>query len=347
MSDICDKESVVIWTKFLLQKVSIPVLGCFGIVGNGFAIQNIRCPRLKSTFNQSLTFLSASNILFLGLMIFDQIADKSNFFYVIMFPYFFNPLPNILITWEAFLLMGIATERFIGVWKPLFYKKLKVTLSKKTHFVLYILPPIILSTAVNIPKFFETEIVMLNHTNDDRQDVGYEITSIRSDPEYVLYYVNFTRLIITGIIPFIYLLSMNILIILAIKNKIPRIVKNRNGSDLSSSNQFQPIPPVKIPTNSYLALIIIVLLFLICQLPRLTLNTLEWIFDFDSFFNSTVCTSQIKITIIMMISNNFFLTLNSSINFLLYHSLWKKYKYVTDLIIKCFRQKETEEETVI
>ena len=62
-----------------------------------------------------------------------------------MFPYFYYPLQNILMSWETFLLMSIATERFLAVCHPLVYRAHKVRHSPRVHMMTYIMPSVLLS----------------------------------------------------------------------------------------------------------------------------------------------------------------------------------------------------------
>ena len=100
-----------------------------------------------------------------------------------MFPYFYYPLQNILMSWETFLLMSIATERFLAVCHPLVYRAHKVRHSPRVHMMTYIIPSILLSVILNIPKFFETKFVRSNITNDQNitqeEITSFEITSLR------------------------------------------------------------------------------------------------------------------------------------------------------------------------
>ena len=152
---------------FFLEKVLIPIVGSLGLVGNGIAIRNMRNPVIKTTFNQSLITLALCDWIFLAMMIIDQIIDKTNFFYVLIFPYFWYPLKNFLVSWDTFLLMSIATERFIALWKPLFYKSNRLSYSKKSHLYTYILPSMVVAIIINIPKLLEIEIVTFIKTNED------------------------------------------------------------------------------------------------------------------------------------------------------------------------------------
>ena len=64
---------VAVWSKFFLEKVSIPLFGSLGLLGNGIAIRNLRNSVIETTFNQSLVTLAICDTLFLGMMIIDQI----------------------------------------------------------------------------------------------------------------------------------------------------------------------------------------------------------------------------------------------------------------------------------
>ena len=100
-----------------------------------------------------------------------------------MFPYFWNPLQHILMSWETFLLMSIATERFLAVCHPLVYRAHKVRHSPRVHMMTYIIPSVLLSILTNIPKFFEIEFVTSNITNEENitqeEITGYKLTSLR------------------------------------------------------------------------------------------------------------------------------------------------------------------------
>ena len=100
-----------------------------------------------------------------------------------MFPYFYYPLQNILMSWETFLLMSIATERFLAVCHPLVYRAHKVRHSPRVHMMTYIMPSVLLSFIINIPKFFEIKFVTSNITNEENitheEITSYGLTDFR------------------------------------------------------------------------------------------------------------------------------------------------------------------------
>jgi hypothetical protein len=190
-------------------------VGTLGLVGNIGATIVLKRPDMKSTFHQSLLTLAVLDIMFLGILICDYSLDFHSQIYVYMFPYFFNPMKNILMSWETFLIMSIATERFLAVYKPIHYRGHRIRRSSGVHMITFILPSMLFSILLNIPKFFETELVPRYFTDENNKTysiMDFEITSLRLDPNYIYYYVHWTRLLGTGVIPFIFLSSINLLI---------------------------------------------------------------------------------------------------------------------------------------
>ena len=78
MAENCTGKKSDLWLKLVLENVLTPSIGCLGIFGNCVAIDTLRHPTIKTTFNQSLVCLAICEILFLIMMIFDQFVDHEN-----------------------------------------------------------------------------------------------------------------------------------------------------------------------------------------------------------------------------------------------------------------------------
>ena len=111
-----------IWAKFVMEEVSIPLVGSVGLLGNLAAIVVLSQPDMKSTFHQSLITLAVFEIIFLVLLISDHAVDITSELYIMMFPYLLYPLKNILVSSESYLLVSIALERLMAVVRPLWYR---------------------------------------------------------------------------------------------------------------------------------------------------------------------------------------------------------------------------------
>ena len=142
-------------SRLWLSDVLFPLVCIMGVLGNLVAILVLRCPEMKSTFHQSLLTLAACDIILLGVTLCDHYVDVSAPIYVFLFPYVWNPLKNILMSWETFLIMSISSERFFAICRPLCYRTHKLSHSSRTHLLTYVLPSIVVSILLNIPKFLE------------------------------------------------------------------------------------------------------------------------------------------------------------------------------------------------
>jgi hypothetical protein len=179
------------------------------------------------------------------------------------------------------------------------YRLGRLRYSSSIHLAIYILPALIASIVLNIPKFFETELIWYDtvekETNITVRLVDYQITSLRLDPDYSFYYTHWTRLLATGLLPILFLLLLNMMIVLRLRQPrgpeprllpgpgshsfirrtqsvpagIPRVVEGRGVSMRVHSTAAAP------SSHSAGLLIAIGLVYLVCNVPRLLLNLTE------------------------------------------------------------------------
>merc|ERR1719282_967790 len=189
----------------------MPSVGIVGVVGNLGSILVLALTDDKTTFKHSLIALAIINILFLAIIILDHCIDINSTTYILLFPHFMNPMKNIAVNSESFLVMAIALERLLVVWKPIRYRVGILRRSRRIHSLVFIVPPIIISFLINIPKFLETELVYYNATRFGEIDyiLDYRVTELREDPDYIYYYIHWFRNLFTGIIPIIFLVIIN------------------------------------------------------------------------------------------------------------------------------------------
>ena len=246
---------------------------------------------MKSTFHHTLIALAVVDILFLVVLIIDSRSfdmDLNNQVFIILFPYVWNPLKNILMTFETFLMMSITTERYLAIRRPLKHRMGRVRYSWSRHLATYILPAFLLSVLLNIPKFFETELVLREVRDEVVYD--YNITALRLHPDYILYYTHWTRLLATGLIPFFYLLMGNVLIAQTLRRHNPatktpgvgvqgghRPTSEGGGGGLRVHRSSKPTDN----RQSQTLLMAIVLVYLVCSTPRLLLNMAEYMMSED------------------------------------------------------------------
>ena len=86
----------------------------------------------------------------------------------------------------------------------------------------YIVPVLFLSVALNIPKFFEAKLIWQpvdggssssNATaascDEVACEVDFDVTDLRNDQNYIRFYINWTALFTTGLIPMAALIYFN------------------------------------------------------------------------------------------------------------------------------------------
>ena len=68
-----------------------------------------------------------------------------------LFPYFINPVTQVAMVGTIFMTLAISIERYLGLCHPLLSPH-----ARKAWF--YIVPVVVVSFALTVPKFFELEI---------------------------------------------------------------------------------------------------------------------------------------------------------------------------------------------
>ena len=177
--------------------------------------------------------LAVIEMIFLVLVMVEHSSDVNTYLYIILFPHLINPIKNITLTCEGFLIMAIALERLLAVAKPIRYRLGILRRSQRCHALVFVLPPLVFSSILNIPKFFEYEHVNRNITNnDDSMEIvlDYDMTDLRVHPDYIYYYVHLIRFIITGIIPIIFLIIVNAAIYIMLPSALVKKTQCRTVS---------------------------------------------------------------------------------------------------------------------
>ena len=177
----CKSPPILHYTKLYLEQIILPLIGAIGLVGNITAIIIICNKNRRNTFHQSLVNLAIIDILFLSIVISDTFCFDSCSSYMHLYMYLY-PIKNILMSWETFLLMSIALERFLAVCYPLLYRAHKARHSPTVHSITYLVPSFIFSIAINIPKFFETKLITYNVTNSQnitKEEANLDVTDLR------------------------------------------------------------------------------------------------------------------------------------------------------------------------
>jgi len=279
-------------------------LATLGVCANILAISVFCKKSFKSNFNNLLIALAVFDLLFLVVCITESIrrtfedptANSSSFSGLAtqvhhhLFPYFLYPLHNILLTSSIFMTISISIERYLAIFHPLVYRNRSYSWNLSCH----ILPVLGLSVIINAPKFFESEVIY------DGENSRIGLTEMRFDRNYAVYYQNWTRFLVLGLVPMLLLIFLNVRVFIAIHSR------------KSSSKEM---------TYSTI-LLLIVAIFILCHMPRVALNIYE-VFDHEQI---SECGPPVWSMIFNVFSNGVLPALNSTINFFIYFLAGKKFR---------------------
>jgi len=278
-------------------------LAAFGIIANIAAILIFSKKSFKSNFNNLLVALAVADLLFLVLSVIDSVAKclhplRAHWLagwiielHVHLYPYFLWPLHNILYSAGIFMTISISIERYLAIYSPLIYRNR----SSSWNLIFHILPVMAVSLVINIPKFLESKIVY--DPNSTLTDI--DITDLRLSEHYVFYYQNLTRLVLLGLVPLILLTFLNVRVYSAIQERKTNI---------------------KEKTYSVI-LLIIVSIFILCNVPRVVFNVYE-----NSVFHNRNCEPPLWSHYFYILSNRLLPILNATVNFFIYFFTAKKFR---------------------
>ena len=183
--------------------------------------------------------------------------------YQIVTPFIY-PIAMIAQTSSVYITIVITMERYIVVCLPLESRSI-CTYTRSKRYVLLVL---LISTLYNIPRFFEYEfqVVQVDPDNNPELTVTYlQSTQLRLNPLYIQVYVNWLYMIFMHALPFCFLTLANIMIGRTIAQA------RRQRKQMCSENQ-------RVPNEESLSLMLmmIVIVFILCNSPAMVSNVMEW-----------------------------------------------------------------------
>ena len=191
------------------------VVAIFGFMGNLISIWVLSDDELRSSaFNRLLLALAIIDCMFImpGTIIYTAKAFSWEAdWYNRSFPVFLYPFTEIALCSSIYMTLAIAVERYIGLCRP--FQRLSGSCSAKA----YITPVVIIAILLNIPKFFESETKYRENKETNTTTTSIAVTDLRLHPDYITFYWMWTRLLTTGVIPFLLLALLNSKIYLAIR----------------------------------------------------------------------------------------------------------------------------------
>ena len=284
----------------------------FGLLGNALSIAVLRRDRdRRNTTNWLLQALAVADTLYLIACVFIQVVNGVRQFtpwcpgLPRLFPYmepYIWVFASIAQTITVWLVMLVTVDRYIAVCKPL---KTQLRTIQRAQLGVGII--VILGIIYNIPRCLERRI---DYKPDPCTGKIYTVTvktELRNSKVYFLVYKTIMYLIFRTIGPLVILIVLNLLLIKALQEV------RRKHRDLTRSNKHRE--------NITLMLVVVVSVFIVCEIPDLCLRIMYSIWEFYGGFDITMLRYVNALT-------NMLLTVNSSTNFLIYCLIGHKFRKI-------------------
>ncbi|XP_029032935.1 FMRFamide receptor [Osmia bicornis bicornis] len=292
---------------FIIYGVLINLVSIFGIFGNAISMIILSRPQMKSSINYLLiglarcdTVLIISSVLIYGLpAIYGYTGLLFNYKFII-YPKivrFLYPLSCMAQIATVYLTLTVTLERYIAVCHPLKARSF-CTYGRAQLAVLVI---VIFTFIYNLPKFWEVEVYPETHWKYKVTIYCLRPANLRSSNLYVTLYVHWMYFFICYLFPFLALVIFNA----AIYQRVRKA--NRDLQQLSRHQRRE----IGLATM----LLCVVIVFLICNILPLASNIHETSFVTDP-------------PLWLVETGNLLVTINSSINFIIYVIFGRKFKRI-------------------
>ncbi|XP_016966787.1 FMRFamide receptor [Drosophila biarmipes] len=296
--------------EFWVCGVLINIVGVLGILGNIISMIILSRPQMRSSINYLLTGLARCDtvLIITSILLFGipsiypytgHLFGYYNYVYPFISPAVF-PIGMIAQTASIYMTFTVTLERYVAVCHPLKARALCTYGRAKIYFIVCVC----FSLAYNMPRFWEVLTVTYPEPGKDVILHCVRPSRLRRSEAYINIYIHWCYLIVNYIIPFLTLAILNCLIYRQVKRA------NRERQRLSRSEKRE----IGLAT---MLLCVVIVFFM--------LNFLPLVLNISEAFYSTIDHKITKIS-------NLLITINSSVNFLIYIIFGEKFKRIFLLI---------------
>ncbi|XP_014260532.1 FMRFamide receptor [Cimex lectularius] len=299
--------------EFITNGILLNVVGLFGIMGNVISMIILSRPQMRSSINYLLTWLARCDTVLIvtsmsifGLPAIYKFTNTTLLagYYYRVYPflsYVMYPLALIAQTLSVYLTLTVTLERFVAVCHPLRARSL-CTYGRARMYVILI---IIFSTAYNVTRFFEVNLIEEYHFAYNMTIYRPVPSALRNNEAYIYVYIHWFYLLFIYVFPFICLALLNSAIYRQVRKA------NKERQQLSRHQKKE----IGLATM----LLCVVIVFVLCNILALATNVLE-------AFYGIILDRMVKLS-------NLLVTINSSVNFIIYVIFGEKFK---KLFLKLF-----------
>ena len=301
----------------------------FGILGNIVSFKILHS--MKSSASLILKALAITDSLYLLIMtmrVYESICFISSGYVFrvnvskAIFEVCLKPVTCMVQTASAWLIVLVTVGRYLAVKKPV---QAKVMFTEKRVKLLIFLI-CVLSICMYVPMYFEVEFREVFNNVDCRVELGFIYTRLYLNKMYYLSYRVITEGSIRFIIPLTVLIILNSRLALGIrKAQKQRSVMMADGM---RSHQRQS-------DSITVMVVMVVTIFVICQAPYIFMVMQRLSYRLDPPFKILPGPAW-RICVLV---SHFLLILNSSVNFLIYVAVGKKFR---QKLFRCCRRRSRD-----
>lgn len=293
--------------------IIIPIIGVIGFLGNILTLIVLFRREMKSTtvyFLRTLVVTDSGIIIgaIMGLSVISvtQLNKEYWLFTDVIYPLIFTPTNYIVMalqTLNVWTTVAVSLERFVAICYPF----ISIRICNKRNAYIIIGATTLFSILFNIPRCVAT-----SYTSCGENCYTIVTTEFGKRPFYTEIYSVWLYMCLIYIIPLLLLGVLNTLLIM----ELMRMRRRRSITNARENTEF----------NLSIILVIIVLVFIICQTPGLIA---QFQFLDPVFLIQWTC-----------VSNTLFV-LNSSVNFLIYTAVGKKFRTILLQMFKHFIKRKS------
>lgn len=221
--------------------------------------------------------------------------------YIEPYMWAFASITQTITVWMVLL---VTTDRYIAICHPL-----NSSLRNISRCKVAVVVTIVAAVIYNIPRFLERKIVMMPSCTTGEVVVTSEKTSLMDNKLYYLLYKFIGYLIFRSLGPLVVLVYLNVNLIIALSTV------RRRARTMSRRHRNRE--------NITLMLVVVVTVFIICEIPGLIVRILftgSWKY---AWFSMELTNLRYANSV-----TNALLTINSSINFIIYCLIGKKFRKI-------------------
>lgn len=289
---------------FWMSGVILNIVGLLGIFGNILSMVILTRPQMRSSINYLLvglarcdTVLILTSILIFGI---PSIYPYTGYlFYYVHYIHpnispFVYPLAMAAQTASVYLTLTVTLERYVAVCHPLRARALCTYGRAK----IYVIVCVVFALLYNLSRYWEVRVV--GSLTEDGVIFCVVATDFRYDPEYIKIYIHWCYLIFVYVLPFSFLAIFNGLIYRQVRKA------NMERQRLSRTEKRE----IGLATM----LLCVVIVFFLLNFLALYNNILEAFYEIINDY--------------MIVISNLLVTINSSVNFIIYVIFGEKFKRI-------------------